>query len=138
MFTRCSTAFAFAAVVIYCGTSAGAPRAPLADTAEKNDTAAIRALLSQEVNVNSPQADGMTAVHWAVYHDDAKVVKLLIAAGADVKIANRCGVAPLSTACENGSAAIVEMLLEAGADPKASLPGGETVLMTAARTGQVG
>jgi ankyrin repeat protein len=138
MFTRRRIIYACAAVLLYCSATAAATHAPLADAAEKRDAIAIRSLLSQKVGMNEPQADGMTAVHWAVYHDDAEAVKLLIAAGADVKPANRYGVTPLSIACENGSTPIVEMLLDAGADPKTSLPGGETVLMTAARTGQVG
>ena len=118
-----------------CGTAA---ESPLADAAEKQDSAAVRALLEQKADVNAPQADGMTALHWAAYHDDADTVKLLLAAGANAKAANRYGVTPLSLACTNGNAAIVELLLDAGADPNAALPGGETALMTASRTGRLG
>jgi ankyrin repeat protein len=110
-------------------------RAPLADAAEKMDRATIRALLKQHVAVNTPQIDGMTALHWATYQDDVELTKLLVRAGANVKAANRYGVTPLSLACTNGNAAIVEVLLRAGADFNAPLPGGETPLMTAARTG---
>ena len=88
--------------------------------------------------MNAAQADGMTALHWAAYHDDLETAKLLVAAGADVKAANRYGVTPLSLACTNGNAAMVELLLDAGADPNATLRGGETALMTAARTGKLG
>jgi len=115
-----------------------ADEAPLADAIENKNSTAIRALLEQKVNVNAPQADGMTALHWATYHDDTETVKLLIAAGADAKAANRFGVTPLSLACASGNTAIVELLLEAGADPSATLPGGETALMTASRTGRLG
>jgi ankyrin repeat protein len=114
--------------------SANAP-APLADAAERMDRARIRALLKQRVDVNTPQVDGMTALHWATYQDDVEVSRLLVGAGANARAANRYGVTPLSLACTNGNAAIVELLLKAGADPNAALPGGETPLMTAARTG---
>jgi len=77
----------------------------------------------------------MTALHWAIYHDDREMAAQLLSAGASVKAANRYGVTPLSLACTNGSAVLVEMLLQAGADPNLPLPGGETPLMTAARTG---
>ena len=40
--------------------------APVADAAEKDDARAIRELVSAKANVNAPQADGMTALHWAV------------------------------------------------------------------------
>ena len=113
----------------------GAARAPLADAAEKMDRSRIRALLKQRVDVNAPQADGMTALHWATYQDDLELVKLLLRSGANVKAASRYGVTPLSLACTNGNGVMVELLLKAGADPNAPLPGGETPLMTAARTG---
>ena len=118
-------------------TSSGlvAASAPLADAAEKIDRARVRALLAQRVDVNAPQADGMTALHWAIYHDDREMAGQLLSAGASVKAVNRYGVTPLALACTNGSAVLVGMLLTAGADPNAPLPGGETPLMTAARTG---
>jgi ankyrin repeat protein len=107
----------------------------LADAAEKMDRARIRALLQQRVDVNTPQIDGMTALHWATYQDDLETAELLVRAGANVKAANRYGVTPLSLACTNGNGAMVELLLKAGADPNTALAGGETALMTAARTG---
>lgn len=110
----------------------------LADAAEKLDRAAIRTLLKQRADVNAPQADGMTALHWAAYRDDLETAKLLVEAKADVKATNRYGVTPLSLACQNGNAPIVELLLAHGADPNTTLRGGETVLMTAARTGKPG
>ncbi len=134
------------ASVIFCATAlvgstiplqGAAVRAPLADAVERMDRAKIRTLLQQRVDVNAPQADGMTALHWATYQDDLALAQLLVRAGADGKAANRYGVTPLSLACTNGNAAMVELLLKAGADPDAPLPGGETPLMTAARTGTV-
>jgi ankyrin repeat protein len=107
----------------------------LADAAEKMDRARIRALLEQRADVNTPQVDGMTALHWAAYQDDLDTTQLLVRAGANVNAANRYGVTPLSLACLNGKSALVEMLLNAGADPNTTLPGGETALMTAARVG---
>jgi ankyrin repeat protein len=109
----------------------------LAEAAEKLDRAAIRALLKQHADVNVPQADGMTALHWAAYHDDLDIAGLLLRAGANARAANRYGVTPLAMACTNGSAGMIGLLLNAGADPNAALPGGETPLMTAARTGSL-
>src|SRR3954468_15627306 len=119
------------------GGPAAPARAALADAAEKMERAQIRALIRQHVDINAAQADGMTPLHWATYHDDLDIAQLLVRSGANVKAASRYGVTPLSLACTNGNAAMVELLLKAGADPAAALPGGETPLMTAARTGSL-
>ncbi len=108
----------------------------LADAVERRDLAAVRALLADS-NINAAQADGMTALHWAVRHDDLATAKALLAAKANPKAENRYGVTPLSLACTNGSAAMITLLLEAGADVNAALRSGETPLMTAARTGRI-
>ena len=126
-----------ALLAILVAGSAAAADAPLADAAERQDATSVRKLVDERAKVNQAQVDGMTALHWAAYHDDLEMATLLVRAGADVKAANRYGVTPLSLACTNGNAALVELLLEAGADPNTALRGGETALMTAARTGKL-
>jgi uncharacterized protein len=109
----------------------------LPEAAMKRDTAAIRALLQQKVDVNAPGKDGTPALHWVVRVDDLETAQLLIRAGADVKFADRYGVTPLYLACSNGNAAMIKLLLESGADPNTVDPTGETALMTAARVGDL-
>jgi ankyrin repeat protein len=125
-------------VAILASLSAFASNCPLADAAEKKDWAAVLSQLKAKPDVNAPQADGTTALHWAVHHDDLATTKALLAAGANVSVTNNYGVPALSLACVNGNETIVRELLDAGADPNTTLRGGETVLMTAARTGRVG
>jgi len=106
----------------------------LPDAAERADWDAVRELLKSAPPAQE-QADGMTALHWAVYHDHVEVSKELLRRNAAADARNRYGVSPLSIACANGNATLVEALLDAGADAKATLHGGETMLMIAARTG---
>ena len=119
------------------GVASAAEEAALADAAETGKGALVRTLLDAGEDVNAAQVDGMTALHWAVYRDDADTASLLVRSGADVTAENRYGVTPISLAATNRNAVLVRLLLDAGADANASLQGGETVLMTAARTGSV-
>ena len=107
----------------------------VADAAMRGDAAAVASLLDAGADVNVPQRDGATALHWAVYSNRPDLAALLIDADADVMARNRAGVGPLTLAAEAGNAAMVERLLDAGADPRETLPNGETALMMAARTG---
>lgn len=116
------------------GTNSGAR---LVDAVKSGDRATALALLQQKADVNAAEADGTTAIDWAVRQDDMDMVDRLVRAGADVKAANRYGVSPLSLACINGNAAMIERLLKAGADANAAGLEGETPLMTVARTGNV-
>ena len=115
----------------------GAAGSDVADAVMRGDTAAVRALLAQKADVNAPQLDGATALHWAVYRADPVLTDLLLQAGAIPGAANREGFTPLSLAGLNGDSAIIASLLKAGANPNEALPRGETPLMMASRTGSV-
>ena len=80
------------AMLLAATSLSAATKSPLADAAERTDRAAVRSLLKQKVDVNVPQVDGMTALHWAAYQDDTETGKLLLDAGANVKAENRYGV----------------------------------------------
>ncbi len=123
-------------IAALCAMSASAASAgDLSSTLKLGDRAAARALLAERADPNDAEADGTTALHWAVHHGDVELAKTLLDAGAHVDARNRYGVPPLTLAAENGDAATVALLLEHGADANTALPEGETILMTAARTG---
>jgi ankyrin repeat protein len=109
----------------------------VADAVMRGNKDAVRSLLQRKVDVNAPQVDGTTALHWAVRADDLETTDLLIRAGANVSAANREGVMPMQLAALNGNAAMLEKLIKAGANVNALLTSsGDTALMMASRTGK--
>src|SRR5688572_16370123 len=108
----------------------------LIDAVKAGNSAAAVTLLQKKIDVKVAEADGTTALHYAVRNDDLTLVDRLIRAGADVRAATRYGVTPIALACENGSAPIVERLLKAGVSVNGAGRLGETPLHLCARTGK--
>jgi ankyrin repeat protein len=118
----------------FAGIAAGAG-SDVADAAQKGDRAAVQKLIASKADVNAAQPDGATALHWAIYREDAVLADALIRAGANVKAVNRVGVTPLAMAALYGDPAMIDRLVKAGADAKEKGPNGETMVMFAARNG---
>lgn len=116
---------------------ANAETSPLIDAARQNNERVVSILLSDGADANSEQADGATALHWAVYHSNSEMVSALIEAGANVDAVNRLNASPLYLAAKEGRADLIKLLLDAGANPDSALELGETPVMTASRAGSV-
>ncbi len=111
------------------------PKNDVADFAENKQWGDMNKSLLKGGDPNIPQADGMTALHWAAYHNASDSVHLLIEHEADVDAATDYAVTALSLACERGFEDVVELLVNAGADLECKRMGGERPLMLAARQG---
>ena len=109
----------------------------LAQAAAQADLQLVRQLLAARADVNAPDADGTTALHWAVWADHPETVAELLRAGATATSPNAFGVTPIYTAAERGNARIIRRLLAAGAKANGVDRSGETVLMAAVRSGSV-
>jgi ankyrin repeat protein len=131
------TAFRWPIAIALVASNFAAYAGSLSTEIKSGDAAAARALLAEGANPDDADADGTTALHWAVHGGHAALADALIKAGAKVDAVNRYGVPPLYLAAENGDAALTKLLLEHGADADTALPDGETALMTAARAGDV-
>jgi ankyrin repeat protein len=117
--------------------AAAAEHASLLAAAKSGTAAEVQRLLESGANPNEADADGTSALHWAVHRSALDSVAALLAAGAAVDAENRYGVRPAYLAAENGDAATMRALLAAHADARGVFAEGETLLMTAARTGDV-
>jgi len=125
------------AVACLWAVNVGAAGSELADAVMKGNRAAVQSLLQRNADVNIPQVDGTTALHWAARLDDLETADTLIRAGANASAINREGATPMMLAALNGSAPMIEKLINAGANANAPLTQhGDTALMMAARTGK--
>ena len=127
------------AAMITAASVGAAVNAPVADAASRGDTVAVRTLLKDGADVNAPQGDGMTALHWAAERGDLELTNLLLYGGANVSAVTRIGqYTPLHIAARAGSAAVVKALVTAKSDVNmASVPSGATALHLAASSGSV-
>ena len=92
----------------------------VADAAQRGDVGEVRRLLRAGADVNAPQGDGMTALHWAAERGDAELAGVLLFAGARVDAGTRIGhYTPLHLAARGAREAVTRRLLEAGSDPNA-------------------
>ena len=107
----------------------------LPDAAERMQWSELTTLLNGNTSPNATQPDGMSALHWAVMHDNSDAVSELLLAGTDVNLANDYRITPLAIAVSNGNPTITKLLISAKADVEHELAGGQTLLMIAARTG---
>ena len=85
---------------------------PLAIACQRGNTFAVERLLQEEdINVNTVDKQGSTALHEACEYGSNKIVKLLCNKGAKISTADRDGVTPLHVACREGHSEVVKSLL---------------------------
>ena len=80
--------------------------------AAENDLKSISRLLTSGVNVNAPNANGLTALHIAAERGHVEAVQALLDSGAKIKFAKKSRVTPLVLADKNRHANVVRLLKE--------------------------
>ena len=109
----------------------------LATLIQSGDRDAALGMIESGTDVNAPQGDGTTPLHWAAYRNDVELSRILLDHGAQPDALNRFGSTPLAEAIKIANLDLVEMLLDAGAGAESPNEDGQTVLMLAARSGSV-
>ena len=111
------------------------------DLAEKRQWDRVETILKDPFAstraVGQTQPDGMTGLHWAVYHGNETIAALMLDVGFNASALTKYQVSPLSIACAYGNSKVAKVLLSS--DSKVGLEakrlGGERPLMLAARNG---
>ena len=126
-----------ALLVLLVATAATPPDSPVADAAMRGDLHEVRELLRSGADVNAPQSDGLTALHWAADNGDDALAGVLIYAGANLApLTRNDAYTPLHMAARGGHAEVIALLLEAGADAAvATSRTGVTPMHLAAKAG---
>src|SRR4029450_1626503 len=70
----------------------------LIDAVKAGDLATVKSLLAKQADVTAAEADGTTALHWAVENDNDALVAMLLAAGGNAHAVHRHRIAPLPPA----------------------------------------
>ncbi len=123
-------------IAVSAAFAASGDDAGLIAAARNDDPSTVKALLQQGANPNQREADGSTALAWAVIRNNAALAESLLQAGADPNLTNELGIGPLALAVTTGSAELLRLLLDRKADPNLARENGETPLMTAAKMGR--
>jgi ankyrin repeat protein len=93
----------------------------------------VELLLVRGADINTPDLNGNTPLHWAVIMGQSNIVKQLVDTMADLNVKGVGGKSPLHLAVQQGFVPIAELLLKAGADPNAKADNGETPLSSLIR-----
>ena len=107
-----STFGAVCAVLCLCLPAYAAGDLRVVQAAMSGDRDGVKALLEKKADVNAPQGDGTTALHWAALNNDPQMVQLLVAAGANLNAATRVGsLTPIAMGCMKGYAPVIKVVL---------------------------
>lgn len=110
---------------------------PLLLAARIGEAGLVKSLLARGADPARADAEGWTALHWAVHENREAVVRVLLDhdAAAGVNTPDTAGSTPLLLAAEAGSEVLVRLLLERGADKDAVNRDGLSALTLAATGG---
>lgn len=122
-----------------------APLSPVAQAGEdlrplfeRGETARILELLKADPQLlKSDMGEGMTPLHYAVFHGYVPIVDYALKNGVDVNVKDRRGLPPVWFSVSGSQPAMLKKLIALGADLSAKNSAGDDLLFRAARAGNV-
>jgi ankyrin repeat protein len=111
---------------------------PLAAAVSADSLETVKLLLGAGASVNNGTDVQRTAIIWAAWGKDIKILELLIKSKADVNAPDFDGTRALHIAAQRGWDEAVSKLVAAGADLEATDSQGQTALHLAAQSGAAG
>lgn len=129
--------FIFATTILNLQGISANPQFPAraADAAEAADWETCLNLLTSSAKDLEPQADGMTALHWAAFHGNPEVARKCLAVNLPVNAVTYYQVTPLVLAAQQGHSDVIRLLIESEADIGMRTQSGASALMYASRAG---
>ena len=88
----------------------------LISAVQKGDLITVKELLDNGSNVNKPDKDGYTPLHWAAQEGFSQICNLLLERDADVNLPDNEGFTPLEVAVTKNQVGIVKKILESNAN----------------------
>lgn len=85
----------------------------VAEAAMRGQVEIIEKALTQNYDINLPDAQGRTVLMYAVYNNQTDIIKKLLSAGAKVSIKDSEGTTPITLANYRGHTALVSLLIDA-------------------------
>tara|TARA_Y100000588_G_scaffold49736_1_gene46804 strand:- start:2782 stop:3327 length:546 start_codon:yes stop_codon:yes gene_type:complete len=109
----------------------------LVEAARAGDLESVQSHLSKGADANGVNAHGESALEWASFNGQTRVVAALLGSGGDANRRDALGNAPVLYAAAKGRVEVLRLLIGHGADCNTRGRNELTPLMTAARAGHV-
>ncbi len=109
----------------------------LINAAKESDIEKIKELIKQDIDINTCDSRGYTAMLWAAQKGNIDIVNLLIKNGANIEAKHEAsrGYTPLIVAAINNHIEVAKMLIEHGANINSKNNNGNTALSVANEKG---
>jgi len=110
---------------------------PLILAASAGRIETVKTLTEYEVNINSKNQEGHSALQYAASKGWTEIVRYLLSKGADINISDNRGATPLHRCASKGNISVMKLLLDSGVQVNIKDSYGNTPLHLACEEGRI-